>query len=83
VSSTVFAADLVRQARTLPASAALPTVAAAAAASVAPDVAASESEPFELLTAKELPRTGSTSEMPLVDADLIDEEPGGGGPPKH
>ncbi len=83
VSSTVFAADLVRQARTLRASAALPSVAAAAAASVAPDVAAPENEPFELLTAKEPPRTGSTSEMPLVDADLIDEEPGGGGPPKR
>ncbi len=80
VSTTAVAADLVRHSRaaTVPA-----TVVAATAETPSPPVggtvALAEGEPFELLTAKELPRTGSTSEMPLVDADLVEDEPGGGG----
>jgi len=85
VSTTAFAADLVRHARTVPApvvqstatpeSIAAPAVGTPAAAEATP----ADGEPFELLTAQETPRTGSTSEMPLVDADLVEEEPGSGG----
>jgi hypothetical protein len=89
VSTTAFAADLVRRTRDVPTAAAVPV------ASPVPDVAAApvvpvsgaeavvpEGEPFELLTSKP-PRTGSTSEMPLVDADLVDEDPRGGTPGKR
>ncbi|MGO9831254.1 MAG: hypothetical protein ACLPJH_14045 [Myxococcaceae bacterium] len=82
VSTTAFAADLVRHTR----AATAPAVVATAAEPVAPppgapapsEASMAEGEPFELLTAKEPPRTGSTSEMPLVDADLLEDEPGGG-----
>jgi hypothetical protein len=89
VSTTAFAAALVRHTRDNAAAAPLgfgsvpseavtvvpPPTAAVAGVEAAP----LEGEPFELLSPKEPPRTGSTSEMPLVDADLIEEEPRGGG----
>jgi len=82
VSTTAFAADLVRQSRAVRSPVVLPTAAPEAVAAPAVEAAAAEAapadgEPFELLTAKEPPRTGSTSEMPLVDADLVEEDPGG------
>ena len=84
VSTTAFAAELVRRARTvaLPAVATAPVVEAGttvAGAAGTAEVALAEGEPFELLSDKELPRTGSTSEMPLVDADLVEDEPPSGG----
>lgn len=73
VSTTAFAADLVRRNRdTVAAPLGLGTTSKEV---VPPPVAASEGEAFELLSAKEPPRTGSTSEMPLVDADLVEEDP--------
>jgi hypothetical protein len=82
VSTTAFAAELVRRTRDTPAvplgfgspAAAVPPPVAAAPAEAAPP----EGEPFELLVPKEPPRTGPTSEMPLVDADLVEEEPSDG-----
>ena len=84
VSTTSFAAELVRQSLSAPVPAVQPAAVpgvVAAAATVPPvaEAVAAEGEPFELLTAKEPPRTGSTSEMPLVEADLIEEEPSSGG----
>jgi hypothetical protein len=95
VSTTAFAADLVRRARSAAAPAAVtaaagiwpgglatpPVAAAATEAPASADPSSAESEPFELLS-RPPPRTGSTSEMPLVDADLVEEEPSGGGPGK-
>lgn len=86
VSTTAFAADLVRRTRDAAAAAPLGFSSAPAEAVVPPAVAAAasaetspaEGEPFELLSQKEPPRTGSTSEMPMVDADLVDEDPHGG-----
>ncbi|MGO8969335.1 MAG: hypothetical protein ACLQDQ_07160 [Myxococcaceae bacterium] len=83
VSTTAFAADLVRHSRAATAPVAVPKasaepVAAPSGAPVTSELPVAEGEPFELLTAKEPPRTGSTSEMPLVDADLVDDEPGSG-----
>jgi hypothetical protein len=84
VSTTAFAADLVRRTRDAAAAAPLGFGSAAAEAAVPPAAAAAaetspaEGEPFELLSQKEPPRTGSTSEMPMVDADLVDEDPRGG-----
>ena len=82
VSTTAFAADFVRQSLPTPAPVVLPTAAPEATpapvASATAEAAAVEGEPFELLAAKDVSRTGSTSEMPLVDADLVEEEPGGG-----
>lgn len=82
VSTTAFAAELVRRTRATPA---VPLGFGSPAAAVVPPVAvapteaaAPEGEPFELLVPKEPPRTGSTSEMPLVDADLVEEEPSDG-----
>jgi hypothetical protein len=90
VSTTAFAAELVRSTRdaaVAPVGFAAPAKEPAPAPSVAPAVAAetaaSEGEPFELLTSKQPPRTGSTSEMPLVDADLVEEDPRGGGSGKR
>jgi hypothetical protein len=86
VSTTVFATDLVRRTRGVPAAKPVavtspgPDVAAAPVAGA--EAAIPEGEPFELLTSKP-PRTGSTSEMPLVDADLVEEEPRDGGPGKR
>lgn len=37
-----------------------------------------DAEPFELILPKPPARSDSTSEMPMVDADLVDEEPQGG-----
>jgi hypothetical protein len=76
VSTTAFAAELVRGTRdTVAAPVGLGTTPKEA---VPPPPAVPEGEAFELLSAKEPPRTGSTSEMPLVDADLVDEDPRGG-----
>jgi hypothetical protein len=84
VSTTAFAADLIRRTRdsavASPMEAAKQVVPPPAAASAAPST---EGEPFELLSPKETPRTGSTSEMPLVDADLVEEDPRGGGSGKR
>jgi hypothetical protein len=85
VSTTAFAAELVRHAQAVPAPVVLPTATPAPGAdpvggALTPaEAAPADGEPFELLTAKEPQRTGSTSEMPLVDADLVEEEPGNGG----
>ncbi len=85
VSTTAFAAELIRHAQAVPSPAVQPSTAPAASAAPAgealatAEAAAADGEPFELLTAKEPQRTGSTSEMPLVDADLVEDEPGGGG----
>jgi hypothetical protein len=90
VSTTAFAAELVRSTRHETAAAvgfasppkdspATPPVAAAGAL----EATLSEGEPFELLSSKQPPRTGSTSEMPLVDADLVEEDPRGGGSGKR
>jgi hypothetical protein len=90
VSSTAFAAELVRRTRDAPAAipATAPNTSPAvvvpppAAAAAGAEVAPAEGEPFELLASKP-PRTGSTSEMPLVEADLVEEDPRGGGPGKR
>jgi hypothetical protein len=86
VSTTAFAAELVRSTRdavTAPVGFAAPSKEAVpapmAAPAGAPDAATLEGEPFELLSSKQLPRTGSTSEMPLVDADLVEDDPRGEG----
>jgi hypothetical protein len=90
VSTTAFAAELVRSTRDAmaapvgfasPAKEPLATPQVAAAGPL--DAAPSEGEPFELLSSKQPPRTGSTSEMPLVDADLVEEDPRGGGSGKR
>jgi hypothetical protein len=84
VSTTAFAANLVRQSRAAEPVGAPATASAASPAPEGPSQASpAEGEPFELLTSKQPPRTGSTSEMPLVDADLVDEEPPGGGSGKR
>jgi hypothetical protein len=86
VSTTAFAADLVRRTRDVPAPLPVAVTSPSPGAAVAPSAAAEasvpESEPFELLASKP-PRTGSTSEMPLVDADLVEEDPRGGSPGKR
>jgi len=87
VSTTAFAAELVRRSRDSAAPVGF-TPSAKEPASPLPtaivsEAALSESEPFELLGAKSPPRTGSTSEMPLVDADLVEEDPRGGGTGKR
>jgi hypothetical protein len=92
VSTTAFAADLVRATRAegapatstgpagaWPAGLATASVVAAPAAVAPPEATLAEGEPFELLTSKPPPRSESTSEMPLVDADLVEEEPPTGG----
>lgn len=83
VSTTAFAADLVRRNRdTAEAPLGFSTP---PREMVPPPPAAStaEAEPFELLSTKEPPRTGSTSEMPLVDADLVEEDSHGGSSDKR
>ncbi len=89
ISTTAFAAELVRSTRdaavarvgfATPVKEAVP---ATGVASTAVESATSEGEPFELLSSKQPPRTGSTSEMPLVDADLVEEDPRGGGSGKR
>jgi hypothetical protein len=88
VSTTAFAAELVRSSRDAAAapvgflSPAKESLAAPVPAA-SPEGVASESEPFELLSSRPPPRTGSTSEMPLVDADLVEEDPPGGGSGKR
>ncbi len=85
VSTTAFAADLVRRTRDAAAGVplgfsrtpSLPVPPAPTSPEGSPAPAPPEGEPFELLSPKEPPRTGSTSEMPLVDADLVDEDPRG------
>ncbi len=85
VSTTAFAAELVRHAQAVTAPVPVPTArpeaiaAPGAGAPATAEGAPADGEPFELLTAKDPSRTGSTSEMPLVDADLVEDEPGGGG----
>ncbi len=88
VSTTAFAAGLVRRTRDAAAATPLgfsspPADAVVAPPATSPEAAPAEAEPFELLSPKEPPRTGSTSEMPLVDADLVDEDPHGGGSGKR
>jgi hypothetical protein len=90
VSTTAFAAELVRRNQSVPGAAPLGFATGAAPSmppsppAPAPEAATAEAEPFELLTRKEPepPPSASTSEMPLVDADLVEEEPPGGGPRK-
>ena len=81
VSTTAFAAELVRRTRDTPPKALGFEIAAVVPPPAVPPVETlpPEGEPFELLSPKEPPRTGSTSEMPLVDADLVEDEPGTGG----
>jgi hypothetical protein len=90
VSTTAFAAELVRSTRDaavapvgFAAPAKEPAPAPTAAAAVAAEAASTEGEPFELLSSKQPARTGSTSEMPLVDADLVEEDPRSGGSGKR
>ncbi|HMK73333.1 MAG TPA: hypothetical protein VK454_08330 [Myxococcaceae bacterium] len=95
VATTAFAADLVRRTHPaavaagvaaapvmLPGLAAAPEAAASeavAAPGEPPEAEAAPGEPFELLIPKHPPRSDSTSEMPMVDADLVEDEPRSGG----
>jgi hypothetical protein len=91
VSTTAFAADLVRRTHAAVAPAPVassagvwpaglaPTPAVTAAAPAAGEPATAEGEPFELLASKPPSRSDSTAEMPMVDADLVEEEPPPGG----
>ena len=89
VSTTAYAAELVRSTRDTASrvgftpSGKEPGSPLFNAPAGALDAAPTENEPFELLSAKTPPRTGSTSEMPLVDADLVEEDPRGGGTGKR
>jgi hypothetical protein len=95
VATTAFAADLVRRTHPaavaagvpaapvmLPGLAAAPEAVASGAVAAPGEAAEAEAppgEPFELLTSKPPPRSDSASEMPMVDADLVEEEPRSGG----
>jgi hypothetical protein len=81
VSTTAFAAELFRSTRdaaAVPVGFAPPAKEAAVVPVAATAEGNTEAEGFELLSAKPA-RTGSTSEMPLVDADLVEEDPRSGG----
>jgi hypothetical protein len=89
VSTTAFAAELVRATGdgalrvgfTTPTKEPVSPLRTATPGGV--EAATVEGEPFELLSVQTPPRTGSTSEMPLVDADLVEEDPRGGGTGKR
>lgn len=89
VGTTAFAAELVRRTRPAAVTAGAPAPAAAlpglqpapepSARTTSGEVEAAPGEPFELLTSTPPSRSDSTAEMPMVDADLVEEEPRGGG----